>query len=77
MWVLCLVDRVQNRGELESRGVFSDGEARSFGTTALCNCERRVVAVVEVGGDFLGVSKQAVARGLRTKSRTCTENLSD
>jgi hypothetical protein len=30
MWVLCLVERVQNRGELESRGVFSDGEARSF-----------------------------------------------
>ena len=39
------------------------GEARSFGTTALSNYEVRVVDRLE--GGFLGVSMQAVARGLR------------
>ena len=39
------------------------GQARSFGTTALSNYEVRVVARLE--GGFLGVSMQAVARGLK------------
>jgi len=67
MWALRLVEWVQNRGELESRGVFSDGEARSFGTTALCNCEGRVVAWVE-GGFPWGVTAGSGSRFESKKS---------
>ena len=70
VWVLCLVDRIRTV-KFWRDVCLQRREARFFRTNALCNCEGEVVARVEgEGGFFMGVSMQAVTRGLSAKSHT-------